>query len=202
MDRLEVTKVGGTFAQFYGSDYSMTYGCDIKNHSNKMAANVTVEVTFKDSAGRIISVKNDVIYGINAGETFHYGGEASGLYAKPVNISASAYAQEYVDTQGIKMDLAQFGNFTYRCDGAWGSLTGELHAKYQIAFQRLYLYFQFIDYRGEIIGGGSEFVDYLPGNGVRNIQYNGFVPDNPKRVESSVDMSVVDFVETLSAAIR
>lgn len=190
-DPLICRKIGSSIGQFWNNgEYSISLGADINNPNTTLTAkNITVEVTLKDSSGRILKVINDSINTIDAGKTFHYGMQQSGIVGEPVTFSVSAYARDYEESNGdMVSETATFLNPYFRPDGAWGSLTGELQNNRSYSLDGANIYFQFVNATGEIVGGASEWIDYLPANGVRSIQYNGFIPDSIKKINYSLDI--------------
>lgn len=79
----------------------MLLGVDIENpNKTKMAANISLEITLTDASNNIVDVINDTLYCIDADTIFHYGNQKVWMRGNVARISASAYAKEFIDTDG------------------------------------------------------------------------------------------------------
>ena len=203
--QVEVVKIGGTSDKLWPGidEYTATIGIDIKNpNPTCIAYGIIVDITLKDAAGRVIKVENDTVSFIYPGQTFHYGTVIPCLYEKPANISATAYAREFPKIGSAEpLNIASFGNISTRYDKPYGSMTGIVSANYIVPLERLYLHFHFINAQGEIIGGGNEFIDYLPGQGTRSIEYSGFIPPSVSRVKYTFDIDLSELLSQLESAL-
>ena len=189
---LNVTKVGGTTGpKDRDGDFNILLGVDIENpNSDKIATGVTVEITLKSSTGSITEVITDTLYCIDAGATFHYGYEKRWISGDVSNISANAYAREFIDVGGNTfMDGAIFSNFSIYHDDGECDITGEIRSTYNKTIDGCYLYYQ-LKKDGEIVGGNSTYIDVLPAGATRSLKINNSVDVQAAQLEYSVDFDL------------
>ena len=191
---LNVSKVGGTIGSKDHNGTSISLGIDATNpNPNKLAYNVTVEISLTDSNGNIVEVINDTIYVIDPNTTFHYGCEKRYIQGMVSSISsASAFAEEFMDVAAGKkyMDGGTFSNFNLTKHDNGCKLTGHLESAYQKSIRNCYVYFQILDENGDIKGGNNTNIGVLPARQTRAIQFDNKINLNGKHVEYSIDFEL------------
>lgn len=190
---LKVTGVGGTLGpKDRDGEFNIMLGVDIHNpNPDKLASMVTVEITLKSKSGSITEVITDTIYCIDAGATFHYGCEKYWMKGQVSNISAAAYAQEFLDIGNKKlMDGAVFSNFSITHGRDCCDITGELKSNYNKTINGCYLYYQ-LKKDGKILGGNNTYVDILPIGATRSL-----------KIENSVDVKAGQLVYSIDFDLR
>lgn len=169
----------------------MLLGVDIENpNKTKMAANISLEITLTDASNNIVDVINDTLYCIDADTIFHYGNQKVWMRGNVARISASAYAKEFIDTDGKKfMDGTQFTNPAVQHGNGDCTLTGWLKSNYTKNIEKCYVYYQYIE-NGKIVGGNYEIINFLPAGATRAIKSTSTVDVKMSSFNYSIDFDL------------
>ena len=156
---VKVRALGGTAGKREQDGYMLSLGVDIENpNADRMARDVSIEVTLKDREGNVISVIKDKLQCIDPATVYHYGVTRKIRGVAVAGISATAKASSYLKlTVPIMKHIKLTALRLSRPENAV-KITGTLESKYDCQIPALTLHYQYLSADNKILGGGNEWV--------------------------------------------
>lgn len=154
-----VRAIGGTAGKREKDSYLLSLGVDLQNpNPDRMAWNVSLDITLKDAQGNVISVIKDTVACIDPGTVFHYGVTRRVRGAATAGLSAVATADHFSKlTTPIMRHIALENVRLHRGDDGT-ELTGTLRNGYDVPIRSMVVHYQFLNEKNRILGGGSEWL--------------------------------------------
>ena len=156
---VKVRALGGTAGKREQDGYMLSLGIDIENpNENRMARDVSIDVTLKDRDGNIISVIKDKLQCIDPATVYHYGITRKIRGAAVAGISATAKASSYLKLTVPVMKHIKLTSLRLSRPENAMKITGMLDSKYDCPIPALTLHYQYLSADNKILGGGNEWV--------------------------------------------
>lgn len=175
----KVRALGGTASKRVGDTYTLSLGVDIENpNPDRMARDVSVDVTLKDRDGNTVAVIKDRIQSIDPATVYHYGVTRKIHGAATAGISASAKAASFVKLSTPIMKHAKLTSLRlFRPEDAT-RICGSLNSEYDRPLSSVTLHYQLLTEQNKIVGGGGEWL------------LDGIAPGVPHAIDSTLALTV------------
>lgn len=156
---LAVRAMGGTTMPSTEGSYYLSLGVDVENpNADRMALDVTLDITLKDRDGGVITVIRDTLQCIDPATVYHYGitkkirGKAVAGFSAKVSakshLKLSTPIMNHVKLSELRMPRTEDGTLR---------LSGKLFSDYDTPLRSLVLHYQLLSKDNKILGGGSEW---------------------------------------------
>lgn len=194
---LKVRALGGTAGKRDGDSYALSLGVDIENpNPDRMARDVSVDVTLKDRNGNTVAVIKDQIRSIDPATVYHYGVTRKVRGAATAGISASAKASSYLKLSTPIMKHIKLTKLRlFRPENAT-RLVGALVSEYDRPLSTVTLHYQLLTDDNKIVGGGGEWLmDSIAPNAPCEVTSNiALTVPNAAKAVYSVDFDAMELV--------
>ncbi len=156
---LKLRAIGGSAGQREGDSYPLSLGVDIENpNADRMARDVSVDITLKDKNGAVITVIRDRIHSIDPATVYHFGVTRRIRGAAVASLAATAKAQDHLMLSTPIMKHARLEQLRVKRQASSMSLCGTLTNQYDRPISTLCLHYQLLSEENKILGGGNEWI--------------------------------------------
>ena len=156
---LKVRALGGTAGPREGEGYPLSLGIDLENPNlDRMARNVSLDITLKDQSGAVITVIKDRIRSIDPGAVFHYAITRTVKGAAVATISAVAQAESHLHLDTPIMKHIRLLGVQIEREENRTRFSATLTSRYDTPLQSMILHYHFLDEKNRILGGGSKWI--------------------------------------------
>lgn len=162
---LKIGKIGGSTGNRTADGYHLSLGIEIHNpNPHEMARGVSLDITLKDKAGKVLTVIGDRIEAIDPDTVYHYALTRRLRGAAVGSISASVRATRFLTLPSPVMNHVTVSDVrTELCDGET-RIFATVKNGYDRPLPSLVLHYQLLSDTGKPLGGGAEWL--LDGLGV------------------------------------
>lgn len=169
---LVVRSMGGTTMASVGESYYLSLGLDIENpNPDRMALDITLDITLKDKAGNVITTIKDTLNCMDPATVYHYGITKKIRGASVGSFSATVSAKSHLKLSTPIMNHVKLSELRMpRTEDGTLRLSGKLIGSYDTPIRSLVLHYQLLSKDNKILGGGSEWLfDGLEPNTVKPV---------------------------------
>lgn len=195
---LKIRAVGGSAGVREQESYNLTLGVDIENpNPDRMAKDVTIDITLKDRDGNVIATVRDKIECLDPGVIYHYGVTKKIRGAAVGSIAATAKAASYLRLQTPLMKHIALSELKLSKTDAAMQFSGTMTSKYKSDLRSVILHYQFLDANNKILGGASEWIFDGIASG-QSVKFNTKVTiplPRAAKVVYSVDFDALELIQ-------
>ena len=156
---LRIKAVGGSAGKKTNNTYPLSLGVDVENpNGERMATDVTIDITLKDQSGEVITVIRDKILCIDPGTVYHYGVTKEISGGAVASIAATAKAGGHLRLFTPLMKHITLSDLKLLKNGDTMQFKGCMTSHYNAPLRSVILHYQFLDARYKLLGGGSEWI--------------------------------------------
>ena len=143
---LAVRAMGGTTTPAGEDGYMLSLGVDLENpNPDRMALDITLDITLKDADGAVITVIRDTLRCIDPASIYHYGITKKIRGAKVSGFSAKVRAKSHLKLSTPIMNHVRLSDLRMpRTEDGTLSLSGRLTATYDTPIRSLVLHYQLL----------------------------------------------------------
>lgn len=155
-----VRAMGGTTMPSTEGSYYLSLGVDLENpNPDRMALDITLDITLKDKDGGVITVIKDTLHCLDPDTVYHYGITKKIRGASVASFSAAVQAKSYLKLSTPIMNHVKLAELRMpRTEDGTLRLTGKLQGGYDTPIRSLVLHYQLLSKENKILGGGSEWL--------------------------------------------
>lgn len=195
---LKITKIGGSAGKRDGDGYLLSLGVDVQNpNEDRMARDVSLDVTLKDKDGEVITVIKDRIQSLDPKATYHYGVTRKIRGAAVASFSATAKAASHIKLTTPIMKHIKLTSLRFTRAEDSTAMNCKLTSEYDMPLRAATLHYQHLDESGRIIGGSGEwFLEGFSAGEVKDVTSKVAIPlPSVKKVIYSMDFDALELVK-------